>query len=371
MVRKLAFILLFLAGHAMAETAAFDPKTNVLTIPSLRVGTRLFSTTQVALPADGKWAIVGVESERAALPSDLAVTPTSITGKTGETIKFNISGGTPPYVVSSSDYYVAAVGSTYGINMTYYSTAPAGVTPQAAATVIIGDKGTAQVWVTDAAGDVSTLSVISTGVVTVAEEAACQASVMVAYTTYGGETFYRPELRPTILSVSPTIITANINEALTLSIGGGTPPYNITSSRSAIASVSPIAQSANRCQTSAIVSTHAAGTVQLTAMDGGGALATVMITVTVNDVPITPFAISPAAITARAGESIKVSIVGGRPPYQVSSSNNFVAYPDKGTYETTAPRAEATLRTRSPGTATITVSEADGNQAIVTVTVTR
>lgn len=352
MVRKLVFILFLLAGNAMAETAAFDPKTNVLTIPSLRVGAQLFSTTQVALPANGQWAVVGVGEASAAPPSTLTVTPTSISGKALDNIRLNITDGTPPYVVSSSDYSIVSVGSANSSSKTYFSTSPAGAAPQAVATVIIGDKGTAQIWVTDAAGDVLTVSVTSTGAPAVIQNACIQAGTVDTLT---------------LVTLSPATISASTYEPLSLAIGGGKPPYLVTSSRNTIANVGPVSQ-IGICQASVTISTLAAGTAVITAMDTHGQQATATITIT--DVQITPFGISPSTIAVRAGATSKISIVGGRPPYQISSSNDFTAYPDKATHNTTTPYAEATIRTRSPGTATITVSEAGGGQASTLITVT-
>lgn len=406
MIRKLVFIFLFLAGHAMAENAAFDPKTNVLTLPSVQVDTKVYSTTQVALPVDGKWSLIGMGAESPAvtadtavfdvnsnvltvpslrigsqlysptqvvLPADgqwatlrvgtvsaapastLAVTPNSITGATGNAVKLNISGGSPPYVVSSSDFDVASVGSVHNVSKTYYSVSPTSLAPQAVATIIIGNMGTAQTWVTDAVGDAIAIPVTSTGITNTLET--------VCVTPSGDPS--KPTLAYAPLSISPTSIVARTSELLTLFIGGGAPPYSVVSSRNVIAGVSPVSISANPCHASVTVSTLTVGTVNIVATDTRGALASTTITVTEGT-----FAISPTTASVRAGAPIKISIVGGRPPYQVSSSYNFVAHPDKGTYESSSPNVEATIRTRSPGTATITVSEADGHQATVAVTVT-
>lgn len=432
MIRKLAFVLFLLAGHALAETAAFDPATNVLTVPSvqidtklysatqvalpangkwsvvgigaadavpttdtavfdlntqvltvpsLRVGPRLFSTTQVALPADGQWAAVSIGQEKAAsTTTTLAVTPTSITGKVGETVKFNITGGSPPYVVSSNTYNVAFVGSAYSSSKTYYSTSSVGSVPQAEATVIFSGEGTAQIQVRDADGTVVAVpaSTTASSSTTAADGEVCWE---IPPSTYSGTPYYYYGVNYGInyagtrspFAISPATITASAHESLTLAVGGGTPPYSIISTRSTIATAS-LVPGANRCQATATISTLAAGTVMIIATDGVGKQVTASITVTVNDVKITPFAVSPATVTTRMGEPIMINIVGGKPPYRVSSSREFVAYPDSGTYNSTtpssdAPRAEAMLRTNSSGDATITVSDADGSQKTVAVTV--
>jgi hypothetical protein len=146
-----------------------------------------------------------------------------------------------------------------------------------------------------------------------------------------------------------------------LFIGGGAPPYSVVSSRNAIAGVSPVSTSANPCHASVTVSTLTVGTVNIIATDTRGALVSTAITVAEGT-----FAISPTTATVRAGAPIKISIIGGRPPYHLSSSYNFVAYPDNDTHDS----GDATIRTRSPGAATVTVSDSNGSQAAVSITVT-
>lgn len=431
MIRNLAILFIFLTGHAWAETAAFDPATNVLTVPSVQINTQLYSTTQVALPANGRWAVVGIGAEgvshtadtavfdlntqvltmpslrvgprlysttQVALPADgqwaavsvgvekaasanaLTVTPNTISGKIGETVKFNISGGSSPYVVSSNAYNVAYVGSAYSSSKTYYSTSPEGSVPQAEATVIFSGEGGAQIQVRDAANTVVVVSATGTGIgsSTAADGDVCWE---VPPSSYSGVPYYYYGVNYGInfagtrspFSISPATITAGANESLTLAVGGGTPPYSIISTRSTIATAK-LLPGANRCQATATISTLTAGTVIVIATDGVGKQVSATITVTVNDVKITPFTVSPATVTTRMGEPIMINIVGGKPPYRVSSSRELVANPDSGTYYSStpsidAPQAEALLRTHSSGDATITISDADGSQKTVAVTV--
>lgn len=522
-MRNLVFLLILITSHVLAETAAFDPATNVLTVPSVQINTQLYSTTQVALPANGKWAVVGigaegvshtadtavfdlntqvlmlpslrvgprlystsqvalpadgqwaavsVGAERAAPASTLAVTPTSISGKTGDNIKFTISGGNSPYSVTSNNYKVASAGAAEKA-VTYYSTTPPGTAPQAESTVYFGVKGAAQIQVTDAAGNTMPVSAISAGGGASSEFAVSPVSItgrpgetakfiisggtppyyvfsnnsnVAKNATSSSDYYYStspadtiPQAEATIImgsqgvaqiqvrdatysstkvvsvsvtnsastgtsstttadrdvcweipptynygtydyngkispfTISPAAITASANESLTLAVGGGTPPYSIISTRSTIATAT-LSPGANRCQATATISTLTAGAVMIIATDGVGKQVSATITVTVNDVKITPFAVSPATVTTRMGEPIMINIVGGKPPYRVSSSREFVANPDSGTYYSTtpssdAPQAEAVLRTHSSGDATITISDADGSQKTVTVTV--
>ena len=364
------------AAGSTTDTAVFVPTSNLLTIPSVRVGARLFSTTQVALPMDGKWAVLGIGEERAAPASNLTVTPESITGKTGEIIKINVFGGTPPYRVYSSDYSVASIGTRYNSSETYYSTSPAGSPPQADVTVIIGVVGTLQIRVIDANGGVKVVSVTSTGANTALGTTSSGTACVKVLNDYNYYSYYYSGYvySYTPFSMSPATITAKISEQLTLALGGGTPPYSVISSRNGIASVGPIVAGTNPCQASVVVSALATGTVQLIAVDSLGERVSTNITVSIDDVQISPFTVSPTTVTAGVGEAIRVNIVGGKPPYHLSSSRDFVAGPDSGTYSPVTtpgnvPQAEAVIQTHNPGTATITLSDESGKQATVTVTV--
>lgn len=176
----------------------------------------------------------------------------------------------------------------------------------------------------------------------------------------------------TALSISPSTIEAGPNEQLNFGIGGGTPPYQVTSSRSAVATVSGSLPQSCTPYAEAHVNTRSVGSSEIIVYDMAGNKASA--TIKQSGLPVNAFAISPTSVSAATGESIKINIVGGWPPYQVSSSRSFVAWVESGTYNSTsspgnAYRAEATIHTRSKGTATITVSDAGGGQLSVTVNV--
>jgi len=332
MTRKLVFILFLLAGHALAETAAFDPATNVLTVPSVQIDSQLYSTTQVALPTDGKWSVVGIGTAAATPTTDTAVFDLNTQVLTVPSLRVG------PRLYSTTQVALPADGQW--------------------AAVSIGAERAA-----------TTSNTLSQGACwDIPPGTTCSqydsAQKCTSYTTTQGT--------KTPLVVSPTTIAANTHEPLTLAIGGGTPPYNVTSSRNAVASVGSVEQSNNPCQASANISTLVAGEAIITVTDSAGKQ--VSATLTVSDIQVPPFAVSPTTVTTRMGEPITLNIVGGKPPYRVSSSREFVAYPDSGTYNSTtpsgyAPQAEAMVRTRNSGVATITVSDANGNQKTVAVTV--
>ncbi|MFA7241511.1 MAG: hypothetical protein WC091_15470 [Sulfuricellaceae bacterium] len=162
-----------------------------------------------------------------------------------------------------------------------------------------------------------------------------------------------------------------MGEPITLNIVGGKPPYRVSSSREFVAypdsgTYNSTTPSGYAPQAEAMVRTRNSGVATITVSDANGNQKTVAVTV--SDLQ---FGVSPTAATARSGEPIKITIAGGRPPYLLSTSNSFIAYPDSGIYETAMTWVEATIRTRSPGATIITINDADGHQTAVAITVTR
>ncbi len=176
----------------------------------------------------------------------------------------------------------------------------------------------------------------------------------------------------TALSISPATIEAGPNEQINFGIGGGRPPYQVTSSRSTVATISGSIPQSCTPYAEAHINTHGVGSSEIIVYDMAGNKASA--TIKQSGLPVNAFAISPTSVSAATGETIKINIVGGWPPYQVSSSRSFVAWVESGTYNSAsspgnAYRAEATIHTRSKGTATITVSDAGGGQLSVAVNV--
>lgn len=176
----------------------------------------------------------------------------------------------------------------------------------------------------------------------------------------------------TAVSISPAAIKAGPGEQIRFGIGGGKPPYLVISSRPSVAT--PIGSIPQSCEyfAQALFNANSVGESDIIVYDALGNMASAKVNQT--GLPVNTFAISPTNVTARTGETIKINIVGGWPPYQVSSSRSFVAWTESGTYNSVSPPgsaagAEATIHTRSQGTATITVTDAGGGQLSVAVSV--
>jgi len=174
------------------------------------------------------------------------------------------------------------------------------------------------------------------------------------------------------LSISPAAINAGPGEQVRFGIGGGKPPYLVISSRPTVAT--PVGSILQSCEyyAQALFNANSVGESEIIVYDALGNTASAKVNQ--SGLPVNAFSISPTSVTARTGETIKINIVGGWPPYQVSSSRSFVAWTESGTYNSVSPpgsadSAEATIHTRSQGVATITVSDAGGGQLSVTVTV--
>lgn len=177
---------------------------------------------------------------------------------------------------------------------------------------------------------------------------------------------------PVAMSISPASIEAGPGETVVFGIGGGTPPYRAISARSNVATVIKIEQDICSASAAVYLLAQGVGSSDIIVYDNAGNK--VAATVKQAGKAVVPFAVSPIGVTAVAGESVRINIVGGWPPYRVSSSRAFVAWADSGSYNSDAlwgdaPHAEATIRTRSPGAVTITVSDQGGSQQAVTITV--
>lgn len=174
------------------------------------------------------------------------------------------------------------------------------------------------------------------------------------------------------VTISPAIINAGPGEQVRFGVGGGKPPYLVISSRPSVAT--PIGSISQSCDyyAQALFTANSIGESEIVVYDALGNKASAKVNQ--SGIAVNTFSISPTSVTARTGETIKINIVGGWPPYQVSSSRSFVAWTESGTYNSVspsgnAPSAEATIHTRSQGVATITVSDAGGGQLSVAVTV--
>lgn len=283
-------------------------RDNDLTIGGIAPGT----ATITVVDTDGKSATITVTvANRTAFATNA---PAALTLVQGTKSTFTLSGGVPDYSAVSADtrFVTATVtGGTLNINAIALTTTPV------------------PLQVRDVAGTVLTLNV------TVGSS-----STLDVFTT-----------APAALSVAPKSVT-------TFTIGGGTPPYSVTSSNSsaAIASVNGTVLTV----ISFSPSTAGSGNVAtLTIRDANGKTATpVAVTVTA-----LPFVLSATAITDFVGREVDVNISGGTPPYRVGSTLDAV------TVTLLPSQTDFRLTLNRPAEVEIVVLDANNQQQKVTVKV--
>lgn len=156
----------------------------------------------------------------------------------------------------------------------------------------------------------------------------------------------------TLTTTAPSTLTLGVGASQTYTIGGGRSPYTTSSSDSRVST------SSTR-DNALTINGVATGAVKITVTDADAK--TVSIDVAVGSLlPLNTTA--PASLTVAVGASQTYSISGGRPPYKVSSSNVLVS--SAGTNN-----SELTIGGVKPGTATITVIDADAKTVDIKVTV--
>lgn len=228
---------------------------------------------------------------------------------------FTLSGGVPGYsVVSADSRFVTATvtGTTLNINAVALTAI--------AVPVQVSDAAGTVLTITVTVGSSSTLDVFSTA--------------------------------PAALSLAP-------QSTATFTIGGGTPPYSVTSSNTSAATVS--INGGVLTITSFSPSTAGSGNVAtITVRDANAKTATpIVVTVTA-----LPFVLSATTITAFVGRVIDVTISGGTPPYRVASS-----LPAAVTATLSPSQTDFRLTLNSPSTVDVFVLDANNQQQKLTVTV--
>lgn len=233
--------LLWLAAASAWATDVFDPKSNVLSIPSLQIGSTIYENARLLLNPSGQWNVLSLGSQRADATSSstttsatttttsaLKVTPSTIEVMSGEDIRVVATGGTPPYKFSPSRSIIAQVSQTGSI-----------------AVFAVYGVGSVDITVSDAAGNVTTCTVKITS----------------------------------DLQMNQTSISGVVGEQLTVFFSNGVPPYTVGTSNSSIATAGEVTYHAP-LQGSATIYTYRAGTATIVVHDAFGNLKSTALTVT-------------------------------------------------------------------------------------------
>lgn len=240
--------------------------------------------------------------------------PSAVVLKQASTGTYAVAGGTPPYVVVSSDQGVAQA------TLTGNSLTVSGLS-----------VGSANIVVHDAIGAVISFAV------TVSSTTASQPSVAL-YSTAPGE----------------IVMQTGTSSAFT--VGGGTGPYTATSSN---ASVSTVAMSGSNMTIQAV----SLGTSKIVIRDAVGGVTNVALTVaspTTNKIDL--YTTAPSAMVAKVGSTYTYSVTGGTSPYTATSSNTAVA-------TTSIVGSSLSIAGVASGTANMVIKDAFGTTLTIAVTV--
>jgi hypothetical protein len=353
---------------------------------NLQVTDRLGATVPVAVTV----------ASGAAAP--LAVAPLAATGTVGDTIRFEVRGGTPVYTATVANQNVASAAAFGGA---------------AAFTVQLTALGSSNIAVIDSLGQIQNVSVtaqnnVLTPLFTSAPALATLAvGVPQTFTVGGGSGSYLfsssdvsvvtvPAASSTQLVLTPAGIgTATVSvtdtvganatfnvvvggvQPLRLSAGGavtlgltagattygilgGRTPYTAVSTNAAVVSVAPPGATANL-----ILTPVTSGAANVVVTDAAGTQTTLGVTVAQSGVQT--MTVSPATASANVGDQLVFAVSGGTSPYSFTVNNGSIA-----TLTSASPGpSPGSLRMDNAGSTTITVTDAAGQVQQVTLTVTQ
>lgn len=290
--------------HPAIALASVSGATLVITGSAAGSGTVILSDTK------GKSVSIAVVVS-APGPLVLSAPSGNLTMASGTANTYNIIGGVPPYLASSSDLTVARATI---VNANQIQVQAMGI-------------GSARVAVTDSVGTQVSISITVPG------------TPVVMYTT----------------APAAGVFLANTDPPVSYDIYGGTPTYTVASSNTNVvrASLSVF----NRFSLQAV----AGGTAKVSVKDATGFTVTIDVTVgSANSF----FVAAPATLNMGAGTSSTYQVSGGAKPYTVSSSDVRVA---TGVVDPVS--SILTITALTSGTASLKIADALGAFYLITVVV--
>ncbi len=158
------------------------------------------------------------------------------------------------------------------------------------------------------------------------------------------------------LTILPAAINAKVGENITVTAGGGTPPYTFSASNS---NLGFLYKSGN----TAVFAVYGIGSATIVVTDSAGKQATTGTTVASSLVVV------PTTISGVVGDQLTIHFGNGAPPYTVGTSNSTIAKAGEVTYHT-PNSGSVTIYTYRAGSASIFVQDSYGNLQGITLTVT-
>lgn len=241
----------------------------------------LFIAAVVLAGCGGGDGFPGFRNDSAGTLGEIALfttAPAAVSIAVAASATYSIGGGRAPYTVTSGNTAVATTsvnGTSFSIN---------GV-----------QSGSTAILIVDAVG-----SSLSTSA------------------TIGASS---TETAPALFVTAPRAIAIASGASPTYTIGGGTPPYTVSSSDTRLVSASISA-------TSLRITGVATGSAQISVFDAKGATVAISVSVGAISGATALYVTAPSTVALwTQGVSQNISIGGGTPPYAVSTSNDLVAWP--------------------------------------------
>ncbi|MES2316466.1 MAG: hypothetical protein V4631_03145 [Pseudomonadota bacterium] len=297
----------YAVSSSNAGVASVALSGTTFTITGVAAGT----AQVVVVDADGERLEIAVTVGTSGTATALFTTaPDDVRIAVGATATYAIGGGTPVYMVSSSNTAIARV----AINGSSF--------------IITGvASGTAQVAVFDAKGD-SEKIVVTVG---------AGSTTTSLYTS----------------ATSSLVLATGVTESFT--IGGGTSPYTVSSSNTGVATASVNGSNFS-------VTGVASGTAQVAITDATGSALSITVTVGSGSAQTALFTTAPGSVTVAVGASGAYMVGGGTAPYAASTSNAAVA-------SAAINGVNLLITGNGPGTANVNVVDASGATVLIAVTV--
>ncbi|MET3119869.1 hypothetical protein AAKU64_004116 [Undibacterium sp. GrIS 1.8] len=268
-------------------------------------------------------------------------------------------GGTATIVVSDSKGATVTIAVTVGSGLTLFTTAPSTITLPVGASSSVFTIGGGSLVYQVASSDVSIATVgfnsgqfiitgVSAGKVTISVTDSIGGLVTITVTI---GTISSPT--PFFTTASSTLVVA-INATSTFTVGGGSAPYNVSSSNTSV-----VTASVNGTKLS--IQGLSTGTANVLVSDSNGTPITISVSVGAGtSIPL--FTSAPSTVTVGQGGAPNYSIGGGTAPYTAGSSNIAVA-------TATVAGSSLIINGVSTGTATIVVTDNAGVKVPIVVTV--
>lgn len=276
-------------------------------------------------------------------PAGLLIIPGSRSVVAPGTASFTVSGGTAPYVITSTDPS-SACNSTN------------------ADCIDAGDSG---IWNLAASGPF-TVTVPSTAVagdITLNVFDSLGATKSAKLTIVSGGAATGITINPASISVTGLVSTTADNVIFT--IAGGTSPYTVFSSNTAVASIVTTTATSFTVDPKVVAASSAA---TLTVVDSLGANKTATITVT----PATSsLGINPSTLAVTLGtDNVAFSIIGGISPFTIYSSDASIVSLDGGGGTGPYPLAGTSFTADAIGIGAATITVVDSDAKFITSSIT-